>query len=68
MYRSDSDDVIKTYGDLVDVNDQGVVIEVTYTGRVDYPGGRPRTETTFYPWTSIKGMTHQPDQFEEMTN
>ncbi len=67
-YTTDPDEVIKTYGNLVDVNDAGVVIEATYTGRAGDPGGRPRTETTFYPWTSIKGMTHEPDRFEAPTD
>jgi hypothetical protein len=67
-YTTDPEEVIQTYGDLVDVNDVGVVIERTYTGRACYPGGRPRKETTFYPWTSIKGMTHQPDTFDNVTD
>jgi hypothetical protein len=52
VFSANSEDYQREYGVLADLNDVGAVLEQTSTD-----SGQPRTVSTFYPWTSIKGIT-----------
>lgn len=62
--NGDPGDFGRITGDLLDTNELGATIEIPSEGRLRR-NGRPPEAHTFYPWASIKGMTHRPDRSDE---